>query len=570
MKKFFINTFLVVLLVLPLVPVFSQEVSSDNKTEMPPDNQHDTIVQEDYEKQLIRVGISTNDFKHLEYKQVKLTADNAFDVYDKLNNELLATSNGKEIFKAVMNGKSFILYRNGKVIAREITGPLSIKTKDGSPIKIVGLYRKKKPAYYRGEIEIIRAPKKSNKLSAVNILPLRQYLRGVVPNELPVSFGLEALKAQAVAARNYAIRPRIKTHSQFDICDSVQCQVYFGYNTEDELSDQAIAETEGLIGLYDGEVILAMYSSAAGGYTESYENSFIKPWGEKPTKYPYLVGVPDYPMEQDLSKFKKAKKFYTTKPKSFDEKSRYFRWQRVWTKAQMQRKLNKRLAKFSKTGFIKPKVREGECIGNIKRIDIIDRGVSGVAKEVRIKTSKRNYHVRKELIIRKLFIHNGKNLPSASMVFINRFDKNKNLIDITAYGGGLGHGVGMSQYGASYMSKNGYKFNEILQHYYTGIALGTQPIIITSSTGAKPFLQKFYTPEGKASLMLDNLDGVKSIKVKINDTELAFSKEEMKENDYKINIDKYLGKGLNKIIFYPLEKQDEGLCLKAWVEVFES
>ncbi len=469
-----------------------------------------------------------------------------------------------------MEWTTITLSKNGKVIERDIIGPLSIKTKDASPIKIVGLYRKHKQAAYRGEIEIIRAPSKKNKLSVVNILPLKEYLKGVVPNELPVSFGLEALKAQAVAARNYAIRPRVKTHSQFDICDSVQCQVYFGYNTEDPISDKAIDETEGLLGLYDGEVILAMYSSAAGGYTENYENSFIKPWGEKPDIYPYLVGVPDYPMDHDLSKFTHARDFYQTKPESFDQKSRYFRWTRVWTQAQMQRKLNKRLALFSPTGFVKPKVNKGEKIGTIRRIDVVDRGVSGVAKEIRIRTSKRDYLVRKELVIRKLLIHDGKSLPSASMVLINRVDAKKNLVDITAYGGGLGHGVGMSQYGASFMAKEkGYKFNEILQHYYTGIALGTQPVLVKAVEGAKPFLESFYAPNATATLYLDNLDNIKSLKIKINDKVLELNKDQMKENNYRIKLDEYLNKGLNEIIYYPLENEDEGLCIKAWVEVFE-
>jgi stage II sporulation protein D len=78
----------------------------------------------------------------------------------------------------------------------------------------------------------------------VNVLPLEDYLKGVVPNELPVRFGLEALKAQAVAARNYTIRPRTRVYHNFDVCDSVQCQVYFGANTEHPLSNKAIEETK--------------------------------------------------------------------------------------------------------------------------------------------------------------------------------------------------------------------------------------------------------------------------------------------------------------------------------------
>ena len=66
---------------------------------------------------------------------------------------------------------------------------------------------------------------------------------------MPTRFGLEALKSQTVAARNYAISPRLKAYEEFDLCDSVACQVYFGANTEEELSDQAIEETNGIIAL---------------------------------------------------------------------------------------------------------------------------------------------------------------------------------------------------------------------------------------------------------------------------------------------------------------------------------
>jgi len=228
----------------------------------------DSPVTED----LIRAGISTNDFSQLEYNQVSLTSKGSLELVDKSNNSLIAKSNSEEIFIIKIIGGKFAVYNSKNCIVQGVLGPIGAETKDNSPIGIVGVTRKGKPAYYQGEIEVVKA--KKNKLSVVNVLSIEDYLRGVVPNELPPGFGLEALKAQAVAARNYAIRPRVKPYSQFDICDSEQCQVYFGYNTRHFASDRAIEETKGLTALYHGEVILAMYSSTAGGYTENYENAF--------------------------------------------------------------------------------------------------------------------------------------------------------------------------------------------------------------------------------------------------------------------------------------------------------
>jgi stage II sporulation protein D len=138
---------------------------------------------------------------------------------------------------------------------------------------------------YRGTLQV-RAGEPG--VVVINVLPLEQYLRGVVPNELsPTAFpALEALKAQAVAARTYALRNRGQYESKgYDICATPTCQVYRGKSTEQPLSDQAVAETRGLAAHYRGSLINALYTSTCGGHTETGSNIFE---GE-PT--PYLVGV---------------------------------------------------------------------------------------------------------------------------------------------------------------------------------------------------------------------------------------------------------------------------------------
>src|SRR5262249_27975071 len=126
-----------------------------------------------------------------------------------------------------------------------------------------------------------------NTLTVVNELPIEQYLLGVVPNELsPATFGqLEALKAQAVAARTYAIKNMGQSRREgYDICDTDACQVYMGAGTEDSLTTQAVEETRGLIATYNNQPINALYTSTCGGRTESAENIFEE-------KAPYLVST---------------------------------------------------------------------------------------------------------------------------------------------------------------------------------------------------------------------------------------------------------------------------------------
>jgi peptidoglycan hydrolase-like amidase len=138
---------------------------------------------------------------------------------------------------------------------------------------------------YRGALEVFGNVR--NRLTIVNELPLEEYLRGVVPNELnPTAFGqIEALKAQAVAARTYIQRNLGQYKNEgYDVCATDACQVYFGALTEDPLATQAIVDTRGVVATYDGRPINALYSSTCGGRTEDAEHIF-------PEKVPYLVST---------------------------------------------------------------------------------------------------------------------------------------------------------------------------------------------------------------------------------------------------------------------------------------
>jgi SpoIID/LytB domain protein len=381
------------------------------------------------------------------------------------------------------------------------------------------------------------------------------------------------LKAQAVAARNYAIKPRVKSYSQFDICDSVACQVYFGFNTENPKADQAIDETKGLVAIYDDEPILALYSSTAGGYTENYENAFTDPGSNsfptEPSK-PYLRGKPDIETTPMLDNEKAARDFYMNVPDSFEGESSFYRWARVWSEKDLETILAKNLAKYNKSGFVSPYFGKNMTTGLIKNVEVILRGVSGKAMIVRITAANGIWTVKKELIIRKIFENSGRMLPSANVVFDKVTGSGGKLEKIVAYGGGIGHGVGMSQYGANGLSKNNFTFDQILQHYYDKISIGTTPVTLNASIAQEAINQRFYSPNGIAELIINNRDRLNSFKILVNSNELNIPLKDYYEDKIKINLGNYVKQGVNDIIYFQPRCDEEGKSLKAWIEVYKA
>ncbi|PYS18261.1 MAG: hypothetical protein DMG11_33720 [Acidobacteria bacterium] len=187
------------------------------------------------------------------------------------------TATGRTVDKADLQYRMVVELDSGKLVILPIKMKVRIEP-TGTPIEIEN-------RTYRGVIEVFGNSR--NTLTLVNELPMEEYLLGVVPNELsPTTFGLlEALKAQAVAARTYVARNMGQSRNEgYDICATDACQVYFGAGSEDGLASQAVTETRGVIASYDGKPINALYSSTCGGRTESAENIFDE-------KYPYLVSV---------------------------------------------------------------------------------------------------------------------------------------------------------------------------------------------------------------------------------------------------------------------------------------
>ena len=267
------------------------------------------------------------------------------------------------------------------------------------------------------------------------VLPLEEYLFGVVASEMPASFSLEALKAQAVSARTYAAK-RIAAcggkpcgRHGADLCsDSACCQAWksrealmeqWGANADFYAAkmDEAVRETAGIIALYDGAPIDALYFSNSGGTTESAEDVF---GGD----VPYLVSVSS-PGEEHAAHYTDL---FTYTPKAF------------------AKTLNKA---FPKAGLKTADLSD--------QIEVLARSEGGGVTKLRLGGTT---------VTGRAF-RGALNLPSAD--FTITFSKDEMRVETR----GFGHGVGMSQYGANAMAADGATFEEILKHYYTGIALGT-------------------------------------------------------------------------------------------------
>ena len=519
--------------------------------------------------QVVRVGIGTEGFKSYQYKNTAIyatseiilcddnTAIKNFDSYVNLN------------IKLNINGFFEVTLDDGQKVGA-YAGPLRFISPNGL-IGVKGLKRAGADALYHGALEIVKS---QNNFNIVNIIEVEDYLKGVVPNEMPVSFGLEALKAQSVAARNYVLSPRTKASPNYDVVDSVASQVYYGANTEKELSDSAVKETEGIVAIYDWNLILAQYSSTAGGYSESYSNCFSDPINKTfPSKEkPYLTAKPDIIGQEALNNDEAAMAFYSSKPDSYDIRSPYYRWEREWSADELQNALQMNLPNQSATGFVKPAFNKGDVLGKIQDIRVLKRGDSGKIIELEIYTDSENYKVQKELVIRRLFTKSGKAMPSANMAFeLNKDEITGELTDIKVYGGGYGHGVGMSQFGAGFMGKElNLPYYKILQHYYSGISLGTKPVTLSNSE--QVITQHFYKTGENAKIKIDNRHNVSNLTVVLNGNAKKITLPSSFLGDKRfveIDITKELIKGRNEITYIWNSDEASNKNLRIYVELVE-
>jgi stage II sporulation protein D len=271
-------------------------------------------------------------------------------------------------------------------------------------------------------------------------LPLEEYLRGILPAEMYPSWPLEALKAQAVAARSEIIVHAKGKHffEGYDFCIEQHCRAFGGRAGQVAATDRAVADTTGMVLVYpDNSIVPTVFSANCGGFTEDNENVWDGPAdsalrGRADTKG---QGAPQGDVAQWLNKA----------PRAFcAQDTPNYRWTREIPLAKMSTLFN-----------------QEHGIGTLKSIEIAERGTSGRVKSVRLVGSKKSATIQKELNIRRAF----ENLPSALCTFT--IDNGNVVIK----GAGFGHGVGLCQHGAHGMALQKHPYDAILRHYFSGVNL---------------------------------------------------------------------------------------------------
>lgn len=326
------------------------------------------------------------------------------------------------------------------------------------------------------------------KLISINYVDLENYLYGVVPNEISASWPIESIKAQAVAARTYAVSHLgTRSYYGYDMEDSQDSQVYRGYSSENPTSNRAVDETKGEMIYYNGKLIDAFYHSTSGGRTENSEDI----WYEA---VPYLRGVED----------------------EYSNISPYTEWQKVATKGYIIDKLREDghnvgdLYDIQLTD-ISENYRVKECIfvtdigkitykkENIRRVlgynfllsswFTIDKGINSkyyfITEDNIINDTDKSGGIIGSILDTEVPLESGSlsnkyiiSSSGTSKLNVNNiaFRDSKGVVkpnidnsNYTFNGRGWGHGIGMSQYGARQMAAEGFTYKEILKHYYTGV-----------------------------------------------------------------------------------------------------
>lgn len=326
-----------------------------------------------------------------------------------------------------------------------------------NPIKVTKGEKDKSPRVYGGSLRI--QPNAYGTYTVVNQVPLETYLRGVVPHEIDGGAPYAANEAQAIIARTYALRNlRRFAPDGYELCADTQCQVYYGLTGTVKTADRAIAATRGQVLTYQNELVDALYSSTTGGITAQFSDVWNGP------ERPYLQAVVDSSSNiwdlsrQSLADEKNFRTFINLKD-GFNEKGwSTFRWRRQSTLTQITQDMQRYLTKTKNplAGF-----------KTIKQLQVVQRSPSGRILKLAVHTDKGIVEIQKD-DVRSAFM-----APRSTLFYLDPIlDKdNKTLKGYAFVGGGFGHGVGMSQTGASNLAKMGWSSQQILNFYYPAAQL---------------------------------------------------------------------------------------------------
>jgi SpoIID/LytB domain protein len=297
----------------------------------------------------------------------------------------------------------------------------------------------------------------------VNLVPLETYLRGVVPYEIGANAPFQAMAAQAVLARTYVLRnTRRFAIDNYQLCATTQCQVYYGLDGTNGETDRAITATRSQVLTYNNELVDALYSSTTGGVTAA----FTDVW--RGADRPYLRARVDavgglWDLQQrPLTDENNFREFISQK-KGFNESeiSSWFRWRNQASLKKMTQDLRKYLQSIQHpfAGF--------ETIANVQ---VMERSTGGRVFKLGIVTDLGAIELERDEILLSF------EAATSLLFYIDpEFDsKTKELKGFTFTGGGLGHAVGLSQYGSYHLGKLGWNYDRILGFYFPNAQL--QPI----------------------------------------------------------------------------------------------
>lgn len=375
----------------------------------------------------IRVVIMTDGFSHITHDKIQVSSESGMTVF--------YGENGKKTYK---KGEMLTIKPDHEWFS---DGVIKIRPEDGK-VKVHNLKRGDGAPEYAGMLEL-RTTQEG--IVLINELPVETYLCGVVPSEMPASYDLEALKAQAVCARSYAWRqmqdygyPEYKAH----VNDSTDYQVY-NNSQESERSSLAVKETEGEVALYRDKVATTYYYSTSCGKTTTMEA-----WGTKPDEsngYLYSAQVKgengDY--EKNLP---------------------WYRWTAVVSAETLSDLIG---------------LNTGKDIGTVNNLKVTERGPGDVALEIKVSGEKGTVTVKTENKIRAALGGSGYEIEKKDGTVIDSqdllpsafFSVKKKEDKFIIRGGGFGHGIGMSQNGANEMAKQGRNYKEILGLFYRDISI---------------------------------------------------------------------------------------------------
>ena len=365
-------------------------------------------------------------------------------------------------------------------------------------------WERKEVQRFKGELKIIV---EDDRLTAINIIPIEDYLTSVISSEMSATASLELLKAHAVISRSWLLNKlkvangKLKVimhpdntanfelstlpsqlikwydheaHKNFDVCADDHCQRYQGITrTSTPQAIEAVFATRGEVLMYEGEICDARFSKCCGGAFEEFQNCWEN------VKHPYLIGQRDSKTETrlpDLTKEVEADKWIRTSPAAFcnthnkqvlsqvlnnydQETTDFYRWRVCYSQQELSELIHK---------------RSGIEFGKIIDLIPVERGTSGRLVRLKIVGTLRTLIIGKELEIRRTL--SSSHLYSSAFVVDKEYKEDEKEIPsrFILTGSGWGHGVGLCQIGAAVMGEQGYKYKEILSHYCPGSAIEQQ------------------------------------------------------------------------------------------------